>query len=53
MEKEKLYIDNCKNMFSFFGEARKKKNPPTQLENRLCFLGELMEFNHSLALVFY
>jgi hypothetical protein len=36
----------------FFGDGR-KKNGPTQLENRLGFRGELMEFNHSLALVFY
>jgi hypothetical protein len=30
-------------------EGRTKKNGPTQLENRLGFSGELMEFNHSLA----
>jgi hypothetical protein len=30
-------------------QGRTKKNGPTQLENRLGFPGELMEFNHSLA----
>jgi hypothetical protein len=36
---------------NFFLEkkGRTKKNRPTQLENRLGFRGELMEFNHSLV----
>jgi hypothetical protein len=38
-------------------EGRTKKNGPTQLENRLGFPGELIEFNYSLVgflfLVFY
>jgi cbb3-type cytochrome oxidase subunit 3 len=34
-------------------EGRTKKNRPTQLENRLVFCGELMEFNHSLAVFLF
>jgi hypothetical protein len=38
----------------FFGPVmRTKKNRPTQLENKLGFRGELMEFNHSLAGYFF
>jgi hypothetical protein len=34
-------------------QGRTKKNGPTQLENRLGFRGELMEFNHLLAGYFF
>jgi hypothetical protein len=34
-------------------KGKTKKNRPTQLENRLGFPGELMEFNHSLVGYFF
>jgi hypothetical protein len=55
---EKKMISGSKMSRSWIGEVvyfflrkqgRKKKNRPTQLENRLGFRGELIEFNHSLA----
>jgi hypothetical protein len=45
-------LDRCL-IFFLVMEGRTKKNGPTQLENRLGFCGELMEFNHSLVGFFF
>jgi hypothetical protein len=46
----KFSVSFCSIVFFFLEkQGRAKKNSPTQLENRLGFPGELMEFNHSLV----